>query len=156
MENSLSSNNSKESSWALYVDHYMLVSEGKVVSPRDPDQKPNYTIGDASYYLKDFRLKKRRRIEIPFDDSLEDTASSPVNHSKGEELYNLNARKKQKKDAGLIFQMKTNVMIQDSRKHIIDEGHEVSYANEIKYDCNALRRRGLCLIPLSVLVDYFG
>ncbi|KAF3325654.1 hypothetical protein FCM35_KLT08734 [Carex littledalei] len=152
MDNSISSYNSKESSsWALYMDSFMLLSEGKAISPSNPDCKPNYNIGDASYLLKDLGFKKRRgRDQIPtwqhlpsfskkrrgreLDDSLEDTASSPVDLSK----------------------MKTNVMIQDSRKHVMDEANEMSNADEIKYGCNALRKRGLCLVPLSMLIDYLG
>lgn len=96
MDNSISSYNSKESSsWALHIDSFMLLSEGKAVNPSNPDRKPNYNIGDASYLLKDLGFKKRREIptwqHLPsfsekrrreIDDSLEDTASSPVDLSK--------------------------------------------------------------------------
>lgn len=99
MDNSISSYNSKESSsWALHIDSFMLLSEGKAVNPSNPDRKPNYSIGDASYLLKDLGFNKRRAREIPtwqhlpsfskkrrgreVDDSLEDTASSPVDLSK--------------------------------------------------------------------------
>lgn len=47
-------------------------------------------------------------------------------------------------------------MIQDSRKHVMDEANEMSNADEIKYGCNALRKRGLCLVPLSMFIDYLG
>jgi hypothetical protein len=52
--------------------------------------------------------------------------------------------------------MNANVMTQDSRKHVTDQAHEMSTASEIKSGCNALRKRGLCLVPLSMLIDYLG
>jgi hypothetical protein len=85
MEKTVSSNNSIEnSSWELYIDQFALLSEAKAVTASNPDLKPNYSIGDTSYLLKEYLgFKKRRRgKEIQVDDSLEDTASSPVDFSK--------------------------------------------------------------------------
>jgi hypothetical protein len=85
MEKTVSSNNSiVNSSWELYIDQFMLPSEGKAVNASNPDLKPNYVISDTSYLLKEYLgFKKRRRGRgIQLDDSLEDTASSPVDFPK--------------------------------------------------------------------------
>ena len=37
-----------------------------------------------------------------------------------------------------------------------DEGGELNFNGENNIDCSELKKRGLCLVPLSMLVNYYG
>lgn len=92
-----------------------------------------------------FSFKKTRTREISYDDSLEDTASSPVSSPKVADL----------KQMGSSFQGKGGISVHISQM----QKHETSGINvngRVKNDCTDLRKRGLCLVPFSMLVNYLG
>ncbi|XP_016579431.1 vascular-related unknown protein 4 isoform X2 [Capsicum annuum] len=92
---------------------------------------PNMSTG-GSPFLKRLNLKKPRNKKIS-DPDLEDTASSPVNSPKGFEGGSRQAQ-----------QMETV------------EGNSTRYFDEKNKSYMDLKKKGLCLVPLSMLVNYRG
>ncbi|KRH22547.1 hypothetical protein GLYMA_13G308000v4 [Glycine max] len=81
---------------------------------------------------KKLRFKKTRTQQISDDDPLEDTASSPVNSPKGKEFNSEHHPKLQADECDINF-------------------------NGNNIECNTnLKKKGLCLVPLSMLVNYYG
>ncbi|CAM8884733.1 unnamed protein product [Rhodiola kirilowii] len=77
---------------------------------------------------------RHKRFGDYYDDSLEDTASSPVNSPKAKEDY------------GHDHQQARH----DEMKHQADEVKSYKDANR------SLRKKGLCLVPYSTLINYAG
>ncbi|KAL7185748.1 hypothetical protein ACSBR2_027667 [Camellia fascicularis] len=103
---------------------------------------------------KKLSFKKARTKEISHDDSLEDTASSPVNSPKINSFkqVDINPRKRGDnvesslgKGGGSDF---SSELHRDSRNEMTFEGKNNEYIE--------LKKRGLCLVPLSMLVNYLG
>ncbi|KAH1097859.1 hypothetical protein J1N35_014780 [Gossypium stocksii] len=82
------------------------------------------------------RFKQTRTTEICEDHSLEDTASSPVNSPKVKEI------------TGSEIYPEIQIEEEEKKKKI-----ENGMKNN---DCRELKKRGLCLVRLSMLVNYFG
>ncbi|CAI9262080.1 unnamed protein product [Lactuca saligna] len=91
-----------------------------------------------------FKKTSRRTREILYDDSLEDTASSPVNSPKvGSQHMGFN-------------QIKVDDIIENSlgkRGAFEDQNMERGF-EEHNNGSTDLRKRGLCLVPLSMFVNY--
>ncbi|XP_024992065.1 vascular-related unknown protein 1-like [Cynara cardunculus var. scolymus] len=101
-----------------------------------------------------FKKTSRRTREILYDDSLEDTASSPVNSPKvGSQQMGFN-------------QIKVDDIIQNSLEkgggfdgHLQlqkreDQSREMVFDQDNNNGNTDLRKRGLCLVPLSMLANY--
>ncbi|XP_019451529.1 PREDICTED: uncharacterized protein LOC109353645 isoform X2 [Lupinus angustifolius] len=106
----------------------------------------------APNLLKKLNFKKARAKQISEDDPLEDTASSPVNSPK---VYIC-------KVVGKIDDHLHGSMVKGfassenySELQTDDENDQVNLNGE-KNDCTDLKKRGLCLVPMSMLVNYFG
>ncbi|XP_022735652.1 uncharacterized protein LOC111289046 [Durio zibethinus] len=91
----------------------------------------HHVFASSSTYVAPQKIpKKTRTKEICKDDSLEDTASSPVNSPRGKETASENY---------------SEIQIEEESK--MDFDHE-------KNDCiDQLKKRGLCSVPLSMLVN---
>ncbi|MBA0563319.1 hypothetical protein Goshw_017299 [Gossypium schwendimanii] len=103
-------------------------------------------------FPKKLRFKKTRTKEIyEEDDSLEDTASSPVNSPKvSDELKpnDMNPRKREDQaHSSLGKETATDIQIEEENKLKFRYG---------KNDCTELNKRGLCLVPFSMLANYLG
>ncbi|CBI23945.3 hypothetical protein VitviT2T_029801 [Vitis vinifera] len=97
---------------------------------------------------KKLSFKKRKTKGAVVDDALEDTASSPVTSPKVFDLRQLDMNPKEKaidisKEKGSSYRQ-TN-----------ERGDEVGFIGRDS-DCTELKKRGLCLVPLSMIVDYLG
>ncbi|XVE85640.1 hypothetical protein DITRI_Ditri17bG0106800 [Diplodiscus trichospermus] len=102
------------------------------------------------------RFKKTRTKEICEDDSLEDTASSPLNSPKVSDLKpnDMNPRNKGEDQTHSSLGNEaasenhdSEIQIEEESKMDFDHG---------KNDCTELKKRGMCLVPLSMLVNYLG
>lgn len=91
---------------------------------------------------KKLTFKKTRTKEISCDESLEDTATSPVNRPN---LVMLMQGKEGSTGHGLEPQTDKR---STSNTELVSEGK-----ND---DVTDLRKKGLCLVPVSMLVNYFG
>ncbi|KAI4322544.1 hypothetical protein L6164_022226 [Bauhinia variegata] len=101
-------------------------------------------------------FKKTRTEQILKDDPLEDTASSPVNSPKVGEL-NPNDQMISRKiiDDQLDGAMGKRFTSEDYSELPTDDKHEIGYKGK-NIECTDLKKRGLCLVPLSKFVNYFG
>ncbi|KAA8524642.1 hypothetical protein F0562_011065 [Nyssa sinensis] len=100
-------------------------------------------------------FRKTRAKEISYDDSLEDTASSPVNSPKVCSLKqtDINYRKA---DDKIESSMGKGGGSDDHHLELqADERDEMNFDGK-NNDYTDLKKRGLCLFPLSMLVNYLG
>ncbi|CAL1406972.1 unnamed protein product [Linum trigynum] len=125
---------------------------------------------------KKLSFKKRRggRDNIPgycnfnyHDDSLEDTASSPVNSPKVSDLRKMemmNSRRTTCNDGynpfgttslGNIKGRRSSCLEQEQM--VVDDDGMMDFDSNSKNDeCTELKKKGLCLVPLSMLLNYIG
>ncbi|KAE8724580.1 Homeodomain GLABROUS 2 isoform 1 [Hibiscus syriacus] len=107
-------------------------------------------------FPKKLRFKKTRAAEIcDEDDSLEDTASSPVNSPKVSDDWksnNMNPRKRE--DQAARNSLGKESADNCSGIHIEEEEENKLNFRDGKNDCTELNKRGLCLVPFSMLVNY--
>ncbi|KAD4981868.1 hypothetical protein R6Q59_001567 [Mikania micrantha] len=117
---------------------------------------PNSRSGGTPKFAKKlnvFKKTSRRTRDILYDDSLEDTASSPVNSPKvGSQHMGFN-------------QIKVDDILNNSLEKASFDGHlQLQKAEDdsssLRFQENSndgvtdLRKRGLCLVPLSMFVNY--
>ncbi|XP_028808405.1 vascular-related unknown protein 1-like [Neltuma alba] len=119
-----------------------LSSNNYGVPPNLPDMK--------------LRFKKSRANLISEDDPLEDTATSPLNSPKDGDLNpsEMISRKTAEHDlyADSTSERFTSENISDSKRDEIPK--KTKGKNNMNY--KNLKKRGLSLFPLSMLVNYFG
>ncbi|XP_050206798.1 vascular-related unknown protein 1 [Mercurialis annua] len=135
----------KSNTTASNIYDHNYINNKKKISSFGADGSPKFA--------KKLILKKTRAKEIYHDDSLEDTASSPVNSPKVSEfgMADMNSGK-------------TNDHFNSSlgKGGILEEyGLETNERCERSYSGNNidntnLKKRGLCLVPMSMLVNYLG
>ncbi|KAI3795429.1 hypothetical protein L1987_38083 [Smallanthus sonchifolius] len=113
----------------------------------DAGSHVNSRSGAAPKFTKKLNLFKktsRRTREVLYDDSLEDTASSPVNSPKvGSQHMGFNQIK-----VDDIMENSLIQKIEDQSKPIM------RFDQENNNGGTDLRKRGLCLVPLSMFVNY--
>ncbi|XP_021776469.1 uncharacterized protein LOC110740296 [Chenopodium quinoa] len=117
------------SSSSSYMSYSMVSDAGS-----GPEWKHKFSINPAGGcnsfgVLQKIPKKLNFKKKIPFDDSLEDTASSPVNSPKGNEI-------------SIDEHMEYNNI---NREHDFKD-----------VDCIDLKQKGLCVVPVSMVVNYLG
>ncbi|XVF85651.1 hypothetical protein PTKIN_Ptkin17bG0133700 [Pterospermum kingtungense] len=105
---------------------------------------------------KKLRVKKTRTKEICEDDSLEDTASSPVNSPKVSDLKSSDMNPRKREDQVHSSLGKETASENYSKVQIEEEEEEKMKFDHGKKDCTELKKRGLCLVPFSLLVNSLG
>ncbi|KAI3736282.1 hypothetical protein L6452_15821 [Arctium lappa] len=121
------------------------------------DQSMSGAAPKFSKKLNLFKKTSRRTREILYDDSLEDTASSPVNSPKvGSQEMEFNQIKVDDiienslgKGGGFDGHLHLQKREDQSSEMVFDHQQEIN--NNGNTD---LRKRGLCLVPLSMFVNY--
>ncbi|KAK1567447.1 hypothetical protein Q3G72_029102 [Acer saccharum] len=123
------------------------------------------SIGATKKFPKKLKLKKTRTKEICEDDSLEDTASSPANSPKVSDLepiIDMNHPDRKADHDHMYSSLGKGGASEEyfsqvqSREEIRSMNNNSSSTGKINNDCTDLKRRGLCLVPLSMLVNYYG
>ncbi|TKY66959.1 hypothetical protein E2542_SST09850 [Spatholobus suberectus] len=106
---------------------------------------------------KKLSFKKARAKQISEDDPLEDTASSPVNSPKVRDLTptEISSRKVDDQLEGSMGYKGFTSSEHYSDLKTDDNKHELNFSGK-NIDCADLKKRGLCLVPLSLLVNYLG
>ncbi|PNX78070.1 hypothetical protein L195_g034060 [Trifolium pratense] len=158
----------EESGWTTYFDDFSkgiepsycsgggssLVSDAASYAAWKFSHRHNHVV--ASKLPKKLCFNKTRS-KIISDDPLEDTASSPVNSPKVRDM-NPNEIVSRKIDdqlqAGSMGKGFTSSKNHSELLHM-DDMHEFEF-NEKNIDSTDLKQRGLCLVPLSLLVNYMG
>ncbi|KAI4322807.1 hypothetical protein L6164_022466 [Bauhinia variegata] len=93
-----------------------------------------------------FKKRKKTKAAALFDDALEDTASSPVNSPK---VFQQNQLEKPNLKKEVEFSQENgSTSGQYEREELGSNGRDS--------DCTELKKRGLCLVPLSMVVKYLG
>ncbi|ONI13148.1 hypothetical protein PRUPE_4G205800 [Prunus persica] len=157
MRKSVSSENTRatshespeESSWTMYLEDFLTSNNDDGDDDERSSSSHGYenssTISDAASAVtrklsaingevlgfdnrSSFEFERRKTKEDLLDDALEDTASSPVN-----------SPKEKGSTSGLV----------------VDERNELGFIGR-ESDCTDLKKRGLCLVPFSVVANYFG
>ncbi|KAK7404916.1 hypothetical protein VNO78_05967 [Psophocarpus tetragonolobus] len=120
-----------------------------------PSFKANNT-NTAPNLPKKLSFKKARAKQISEDHPLEDTASSPVNSPKVADLNpgEISSRKVHDHLEGSMEKGFTSSENYSDLK-TDDSKHELEF-NGKNIDCTDLKKRGLCVVPLSLLVNYLG
>ncbi|XP_061360791.1 vascular-related unknown protein 1-like [Gastrolobium bilobum] len=95
--------------------------------------------------------KAIRAKQISEDDPLEDTASSPLNSPKVRDLDTTEIISSKIDDD----QQEGSMGKEFTSSENYSNKHEVNF-NGKKIDCTDLKKKGLCLVPLSLLVNYLG
>ncbi|XP_058071370.1 vascular-related unknown protein 1-like [Magnolia sinica] len=161
-----SSSSYEESGWTTYLDDLLpegdketcvcsngyrisssLISDAASCAAWKLDDRAECS-AQASERFKKLNFKKRR-TRVLDDDSLEDTASSPVNSPKVSELQQKGMKPNKKEADGSSFQEK-EVGSSNWRDVPAVERNELDF---IENDYSELKKKGLCLVPLSMLVN---
>ncbi|XP_027062657.2 vascular-related unknown protein 4-like isoform X1 [Coffea eugenioides] len=175
-----SSNNEKttedspeESSWTFYLqdfqcDHHDHDNTGSVsynscescpslvsdafssAARKAPDDIEAAVFASARSNCKNlsFKRRKAKASAVLNDHDLEDTASSPVNSPKVSSINQLNYTHNEKDNINVS---EANVCRKNSTAEAAG-----SAAHEEKNNQSELKKRGLCLAPVSTLTNYFG
>ncbi|KAK2370240.1 hypothetical protein P8452_57595 [Trifolium repens] len=110
-------------------------------------------IRNSQNLSKKLSLKKTRTKQISQDDPLEDTASSPVNSPK---VSDMNPREMISRKIG-DQQDGSRDMAYTSEYYSKLETNDCDMNfNGKNIECTNLKKRGLCLVPMSMLVKYYG
>nr|GEU88630.1 lysine-specific demethylase [Tanacetum cinerariifolium] len=141
----------EESSWTFYFEELLWQNDQEMIMSTY-NEKLNSFVSDAassvivkkSACIEDdqaekLRFKKRKIKEVMLDDSLEDTASSPLS-SPNVTYFDR-----------VTFKNTKTLHVSEEKVDTCDE------INNIKANANVeLKKRGLCLVPLSSLVNYLS
>ncbi|KAF9666946.1 hypothetical protein SADUNF_Sadunf16G0281500 [Salix dunnii] len=142
----------QDGSCSLVSDAASVVVKKSAADDHGEEQVDGIPIDNNRSFRYSLSSKKRRTKGALIDDSLEDTASSPVDSPK---VY----------DGMMINQYKRNTNQKDSMEISLDEGsasrQQVDKRTDFGFigggsDNTALKKRGLCLVPLSMVVNYLG
>ncbi|OAY28544.1 vascular-related unknown protein 4 isoform X1 [Manihot esculenta] len=112
------------------------------------EQEAAAAVGSRFSYSRLSFKKRKTKGALVGDDALEDTASSPVNSPK------LNKNTTQRENLGI-----SSPSLQDkgrgSTRQMEDKSEDLGFIGR-ESDSTELKKRGLCLVPLSMVVNYFG
>ncbi|XP_057528321.1 vascular-related unknown protein 1 isoform X2 [Amaranthus tricolor] len=100
---------------------------------------------------KKLNFKNKKTQQISYDDSLEDTASSPVNSPKIATYFkkmDLNSRKVEKAN-GSPMGNKSKISDMNGEDEL-----KGSFGNEVEY--TELKQKGMCLVPISMVLNYLN
>ncbi|XP_043689814.1 vascular-related unknown protein 4-like isoform X2 [Telopea speciosissima] len=147
----------EESGWTEYFEDFM--NENRDNTCCSDDFRTSSLVSDAAscaawkfsdhkQNCKKLKIKKKRSRKILNDeDDLEDTASSPCNSPTVSELSQLHMNRRKRDD-----NLDTS---QGKESKQIDERNELGFIGTENY-CTELKKRGLCLVPISMLTNYLG
>ncbi|XP_071694338.1 LOW QUALITY PROTEIN: vascular-related unknown protein 4-like [Rutidosis leptorrhynchoides] len=143
----------EESSWTFYFEEFLLQNEQEMVMSCDETLNScvhysRSSIAKKASFFKDdqakkVRFKKRKTKGIVIDDSLEDTASSPLSSPKvSSYIDQAKIKNKNKNKKTLLVSEKVGTYEEENTRMV---GSNME-----------LKKRGLCLVPLSSLANYLS
>ncbi|KAH0469883.1 hypothetical protein IEQ34_001441 [Dendrobium chrysotoxum] len=163
-----SSSSSLESGWTVYFEEFLASQKEE-----QKEQKTSSMVSDAasnfpgkvtvksepSVSCKRISLKKRKAKGVSFfdDDPLEDTASSPANSPTVSGMGDyLDVNKGKKDDIRSISEGEGHEKVNDCEncaelKREVFDGLGIADGSR---ELTELKKKGLCLVPLSMLVDF--
>ncbi|KAH6757197.1 hypothetical protein C2S53_020919 [Perilla frutescens var. hirtella] len=152
-------NTSEESGWTAYLEDFScnnnsFMSSSSLVS--DAAWNGSNSIRRLKFNKLN-RSNNRRKYTYEYDDDLEDTASSPVNSPKVSTMKQMEVNHRRIDDVAscdfLGQQSSSNNFMKHDREqrntnNVIDNKSVDEYME--------LRKRGLCVVPMSALMNYIG
>uniref|UniRef100_A0ACD5UL37 Uncharacterized protein n=1 Tax=Avena sativa TaxID=4498 RepID=A0ACD5UL37_AVESA len=170
----------EESSWTGYFVDFMMSEEEKkrqeasyCTYDQDEEEEEGSMVSDAASlapaalpdrYKGLKKLKKKVFKALDHDDSLEDTASSPVNSPKVSALSQLefspkrrcNVRDLANKEVGIGYDHGREEMDCEDSDAMMEGVRFLDQNHKGITPCAELKDKGLCLVPLSMLLNYRG
>ncbi|WVZ95203.1 hypothetical protein U9M48_040997 [Paspalum notatum var. saurae] len=168
---------SEESGWTSYIDYFMETQHGQEVeasSAADPSiddvgrrcRSTSEYSGDCGaaggsmqlpalveplVVSRRLRLKEgwMRKKKVLYDESLEDTATSPISSPKLIELRDSDATQQKKENSCDVIWHSKKSTTGDVNGVNTATGTEIKEEDGDAYDNNELRKKGLCLVPVS-------
>ncbi|XP_072957765.1 vascular-related unknown protein 4-like isoform X3 [Typha angustifolia] len=155
---------SEESSWTMYFEDFLASEERRMAGDISSSVVEGSSMisdaascaawkptarADSTGSCKKLRLKKRRAWVALEDDPLEDTASSPACALTRPDL--IPRKKEENRDISKIGVGYGEGSL--SKRSIVNEFGLVDRKNN---ECIELKKKGVCLVPFSMLVDYLG
>ncbi|XP_042041517.1 vascular-related unknown protein 1-like isoform X4 [Salvia splendens] len=125
----------EESGWTQYLEDFSCNRDSFISSSSMVSDAAWNGSSDTIKQLNLKKLNRRRKNTYEYDDALEDTASSPVHSPKGQQSNSKNFLKPEREE-------------RNTKNIVID--------NETSDQYMELRKRGLCLVPMSALINYIG
>ncbi|KAK4714200.1 hypothetical protein R3W88_020107 [Solanum pinnatisectum] len=152
MEQHNNNNNSENSTYCDSFGSPSLLSDAASHTVWSNCNNNNY----GSPFLKRLNLKKPRNKKIS-DPDLEDTASSPVNSPKvssfNKQIMDINYRRADNNNGNFLgFEGGSR---QQQEMETIERNSTMCFDEKNKSYMD-LKKKGLCLVPLSMLVNYRG
>ncbi|KAL8511174.1 hypothetical protein ACS0TY_017847 [Phlomoides rotata] len=142
----------EESGWTAYLEDFSCSNGTSVIS------NPSL-ISDAAWNGSEImirRLKRNNHRKYSYDDDLEDTASSPVNSPKVSSMKQMEVNyMKSTDDIAASGNFLGKQAISNNFWKQDREEREEKNVNDVK-SMDKLRERGLCLVPMSTLINYLG
>ncbi|XP_042410549.1 vascular-related unknown protein 1-like isoform X2 [Zingiber officinale] len=132
------------SSSGVAVGNSMISDAASCVSRKTGQPPAPAACIEVSDKYKNLSLRRRKGRRLLEDDALEDTASSPVNSPKVNNLSATSSKKDDNRDTDLDGVGRGNDPEMKEVVNGFDFGERTS-------ECVELRKRGLCLVPLSVI-----
>ncbi|CAM0902494.1 unnamed protein product [Alopecurus aequalis] len=163
-----------ESSWAMHFAEFMASSDTKQEMGREGGGASESSfssgfsssfdsLGDDDYDEDDSFTNSDLMDEDDEDDSLQDTACSSAAGPKVTSIYDIYMKSIATMD---IKEMNTTQLakyfVDASSWHqaaagVAQEATSGGNSNDKQlYECTDLRKKGLCLVPISMLIDYLG
>nr|XP_011460998.1 PREDICTED: uncharacterized protein LOC105350518 [Fragaria vesca subsp. vesca] len=176
MEKARSSSESEESSWTMYLEDFLTSShhhDDQHHSSSFSSGYENSIVSDAASSFSNLGnncneevlgfsnrssspsciIKRKAKKALLHDDALEDTATSPANSPKVCNLYHSGNMKQnlQRDNRDIISKEKgsTSGNVDGTSPTELD-------FNGRESDCTGLKKKGLCLVPFSMVANYFG
>ncbi|KAL3733576.1 hypothetical protein ACJRO7_023010 [Eucalyptus globulus] len=143
-----SSNSGQESSWTSYFVDFLMNGQEKNDSSTGHDDSSSVVSDVATSAVKKSRLSFKKRRKGPIDDALEDTVSSPINSPKVCGLQKtMNSYPRQEED-----KLSKDDATTSGRRDKISI--DLDFVGRGGGNFSELKKRGLCLVPLSMMVKY--
>ncbi|XP_047974683.1 vascular-related unknown protein 1-like [Salvia hispanica] len=149
----------EESGWTKYLEDFSCKNDSFISSSSMVSDAAWNGSSDTIKKLNLKKLNRRRKYTYEYDDALEDTASSPVHSPKVSTMMKhmeVNHRKMDDVASCDFMGQQSN-----SKNFLKPEREEINTKNividnETSDQYMELRKRGLCLVPMSALMNYIG
>ncbi|XP_057796657.1 vascular-related unknown protein 1-like [Salvia miltiorrhiza] len=152
---------SEESGWTKYLEDFSCKKEESFISSSSMISDAAWNGSDT---IKRLNLKKlnrsmnRRKFTYEYDDDLEDTASSPVHSPKVSTMKQMEVNHRKMDDVAscdfLGQQSSSKNFLKLDREERNSKNNIIENKSSDQY--MELRKRGLCLVPMSALMNYIG
>ncbi|KAF8016685.1 hypothetical protein BT93_H2032 [Corymbia citriodora subsp. variegata] len=153
----------EESGWTTYLQDFSRNDDGEdsfcsgfrtssLVSDAASRAVHKNAVAEPKAPMRLSMIKRTRTREITDEDPLEDTATSPVNSPKINHLKRMEMMGSRMTDEPLHLSLGNGgaLKARDS-----NENEKMMYSCDGQdYECSSLRKRGLCLVPLSMFMNY--